>query len=958
MKKLFGKRVICAVLTLVLAFSAVLPQEALAFVQNRTAALIKPTTQKDYNKLLYGTEKDEKDKYYLGIAGHFSLFGQNVVINPNNGCYSDADGRIAADEFKIASCPNGGFPIKGFLTNDSLSNPQQANANINGAAAVICNNAKSRTFGYVNQNYNGVEHIYVVSDKVTSLSDPGQGNSYINDAIRKTLVYLPENKLINFNNEMAALRTKSANLASQTVNGTVKAAQGKLILTGSNTVNYFRLTEAQWNQSANGITLNIPSGAYAVISVEGKTVNIKGGQTDCFYIGSKQISQSSSDNSRVLFNFFEAEQVNLYNALRGCILAPSANVTDKYCGYGHHAGQIVAKSIDIKCEMGHFGFNLPKEYVKDCDPQYTVHYMYYGTDGKLYEIPASVYKAFIGTEKAPMPDTSSKGFKKGESVTALVNDAAGSNKAAVKNAMASSDMSYYAELLENGCGFKFEVYEDGKKWADALSGSGLLNTGNYKNMTRKDDIDWTTEYTFGNSNVYFVLYPTAKVTVDVMWDDKQNKDFSRPDASSFAVTLNERFTKNGSTSVTAREKVNPLNGSASVVSVYDEAIDKNVSYDKFVSKYTYDVPVLGSQVQNGSKTGASYGVSADRFGENGLFDISYSVPEGYVDTTVTKVDANGFVDADGVVAQYHIVLRKQYKATFYLVDPDGERIEVYKDGFYDEDADDYTAYLGSETTGELPELSDDEIDICLGEHSTNSEYTIYWRDVATGKLYAPGEDVYTFDYEDAEFETILRPVEIVRGKTPWLYCHIISFNDHYLIPGSAVYSRLTADKNADEYVFIQKRNAGLRKAAPAPYAYDEELKEGQYKDDQFMLISMVYGVDEKRAEYSRITISNEGFGHDAAIFYETQNNKNLVDAFCDMPGRKASAKVETAKLLSHDPYVKDYDGLNVLRLVVPAEYEDDTLYLTVYYTDEEGRESVWFYYTFYVRDNKFWSIQD
>lgn len=937
MKKLFFKRVISAMMMAVIVLSSVLGNGNSASAE---------TTGQDYSKLLYGGDTTE---YYLGIAAHFSLFGMNVTIRSgNDGNYSDCDGRIAADEFSVESWTNGkwGYPIKGLLS--STDSSKSSKAAVNGAASVICNNATSKTFGYIDPGYNeqGTKNIYVVSDQVTSLRALPNGVSgaqeYYNQ-LNARLVKVPANSLINFSNEMNTLRTKSNELANTTANGTVKTGNGRIVLEGKGNTDvfYFRMTEAQWKTANNGLTLNIPNGAFAIISVEGKNVTISGGQTDMLYLGNAQVTQNGTENGRILFNFFQAETVTICGGARGCILAPNAAVSDKNA-YVHHAAQIIGKTVKIKGEMGRFGFMLRKKCVQE--PTYTAHYMYYGTDGQIHEIPSAVYKLFIGKNKAPMPNNGVAGYKKGNSITA--NN--GSNLDTIKAAFAASDMAYYAELLEKGCSLKFEVYEDGKQWQNALSGTALTDSVKYDAMTRKNDIDWTTKYTFGSSNVYFILYPTAKVTVDVKWDDKQNKSGERPAAGNFGVALNEK----AGSAVTKCDSVQPLSEKAVAVTEYDSSIKKNVVYDQFTSKYTFEVPILGKQ----AKTGASYSADAENFGENGLFDIAYTVPAGYNDTTVTKVTADGTVDENGVVAQYHIVLRKEYIATFYIIDPDGNRTEVFKQNFYDADEDDYVGYLGAATTGKLPKLTYDEIATCLGDDATNSEYTIVWRDVKTGKLYTPGKDKYTFDYEDAEFETLLRLTTITEGQIPWLYCDIISFNGSNYIPGSMVYSRLTLDKNSDEYAFIQKKN-NTRKAASTPIAYDEELKEGQHKDDQFFLVALAYGVDQDRAAYSRITISNEGYGKDAAIFYETQNNSGCVDSFCAMPGNKGTKASTYQEMIPEDPYLNDYEGINITRLVIPAEYVNETLYVTAYYTDENGHESVWFYYHFNLGQNKFWTVK-
>ena len=82
-----------------------------------------------------------------------------------------------------------------------------------------------------------------------------------------------------------------------------------------------------------------------------------------------------------------------------------------------------------------------------------------------------------------------------------------------------------------------------------------------------------------------------------------------------------------------------------------------------------------------------------------------------------------------------------------------------------------------------------------------------------------------------------------------------------------------------------------------------------------------------------------------------------VDSYTSMPGLNTTV-IPTATLLSSDPYVNDYDGLNIIRMVVPVECIDDDLYLTVYYTDADGYESVWLYYKLDIDNNRFWQITE
>ena len=970
MKSVFVKRVITTVLTMVMCVSSVLP--------NGVTAIAAAGGQPDRETLIYGSDRTE---YYLGTASHFALFGTSVGIYADGtGQYKDCEGRIAADEFYVNSWQEGtwGYPVSGFLACETDRNKGK----LQGAASIICNNAESKEFGFIKPDYNEQitgKKVFVVSDKAESfveVPDNFHGREEYYRMLNERVVKVEENSVINFEEEMDLLREKSRRLANTEQNGVVEIREGKLVLSekkpepgaggpgaggpgapGTKKVFYFNLTEEQWTASSGGIRIDLPRDAFVVISVPGKTINITGGQSDMLYWGRNQVMQSEEINGQLLFNFFQAESVNLYVGARGCILAPVADIKDS-SNNAHHAAQIIGRTISICAQMGRYGFKLPASAVtEDPSKNYTVHYMYYDTDGSLKEVPSAVYELFIGKACSPMPGEHATGYETGDEIRAF--DESDESREQLKQAFYSSNMSYYAEHLRKGGNIRFEVYEDGKLWFGSIFGRDLLDHGNYLKMTKLEDINWHDSYKFENSNVFFIMYPAAKVNLDVSWDDRFNQEGLRPNDVLFEskVSLMERGSLEEN--VWYESKRGSLDHGYKKHSVdekWDDITDSEVEYECYTYQFDVEVPILGRQMLFDEETGAAYGVSSELFGPDGLFYVSYQVPDGYVDATEKSVDAYGYVDEEGYVAEYHIVLRRRYNAAFYLVLPDGSRTEIFKEGFYDEESDDYVAYFGSAGINGLPELNEDEIELCMGEHVTDSKYTISWRDVETGKVYKTG-DGYMFDYKDAEFETVLRLTDLVNGKTPWLYCHIISYLDNFMIPGSSVYSRLTADKNADEYIFIQKKDNSGAKASEDLYAYDDELKEGKFKDDNFMIVSMAYGVDLDRAEYSRITISNVGFGSNDAIFYETQKNQEIADSFCDMPGRKKSQSMSTAELLPHDPYVNEYDGVSLLRFVIPEEYVDDDLYMTVYYTDAAGRESVWFYYSFNIRENKFWTIQ-
>lgn len=906
---------------------------------------LKKAAEKDYSKLLYGNDTNE---YYLGTAAHFAVFAKTAKFAGN----ADCEGRIAADELVIENCPNGGYPVVGYQASSGESNKGI------GGATVICNNSASKNFGNLNPFVGNGGHTYVVSEEVSSILAPAYAD-WMKDGIRQNTLTVPTNALINFDAEFAALTAKSRELATMS-NGTVTNSYGNVTLKGTDAkANFFMLSESLWN-STNSLNIVVPNGSYVVINVAGKNVSFGNAFANCLSINGRQLSQSSSDNQRVLFNFYEATSVKLVAPNRGAVLAPQAYVED-VCAYQHDAAQIIAKQLYVKNEVGYYGFTMPKSYVSKKTEEvtkkaYTVHYMYYTADGKMKELPAELYEAFISAKAAPMPANAKidAAYQNGDSVKAA--DQARMNKI-LSLLEKDADLKLYAQMLKNDCELRFEVYEDGKDWTRAVDGSKLTEAATLAGMNRKADIGLSDSYSFDDSNVYFVMYPMAKVKVDVSWDDKHDKSGKRP--GDFSVALVEKYNTTDDTKAEAEL----LSGKSFEKTLKDVTLNKDIVYDVYEDAYTFYVPLLGSQAdENGKLTGRTYNGLLESFGENGLFDIAYDIPEEYKDVTVTRVDkAEGapIVDENGVAANFHIVFRGEYKAVFYVVDENGLRTEVYKNNFFDADADDYRMYLGLSTTGALPTLNSEEREDILGLTASNNEYTVIWRDVATGKTYRAGDRyaIYSFDYEDVVFETIIRRTESLRD-IPWYYVNLITYNGSHFVPGKMAWQRMKMDgtQNPDEFGFnfIQKADGSTA------YSY-EALQSGEYANDKFLLFSFAYGVDKERAAYTRVTVSKEGYSYEDEVLYECKlaksdaASKGILDTYRSI---KSSTLYTVKTLLPNDPYAADYDGMRYFRLALPAEeYADETLYFTVYYIDANGQESIWVYGKLNMAQNKYWTIQ-
>ena len=963
-----GKRVFATLLSVVIAVSTVNPAYASGTVNEYGFKTLDASS--DLAKtLLYGADTAE---YSLGIASHFVIFTKEVSI----GGGADCEGRIASDEFLLPTGFQDGYPVKGNLTSAANTN-QTAN---DGSAAVICNNSLSGEFGYVQPHYSSIDHPFVVSTDVHSVVGP-----VANEVLAQTYATEP-NALINFDREFQKLNDISRKLSTKE-NGTSSfdANQRKLTLTGTDAkVNFFSLTAEDF-EKAQSLVINVPDGSFVVINVSGTIVDYTPAFSDQLWYNNRQFTQNSTENAYLLYNFYEATKVNLNKPSRGAILAPKAYVEDKVpANQGHHSAQIVARQLYLRNQIDFRGFLMPKSYIADLfetpveGEDYTVHYLYYDAEGNLKELPGGpdgFYKIFIGADKAPeykenYGPADPKPYQAGTTIQAIGSAEeraeAISRLAEDRPSPDAATLKLYADLYANQCEIRFAVYEDGLTSKDALKGGpagGLTDLSQYESFQRKADISWEEAYTFSTSNVYFIMYPAAKVTVDVKWDDKQDKAGKRPD--SFSVKLTENVYNPTTDDIRGKNRDNAelLDSEKNVTVEHDAALDKDITFDGYTDCYTYYVPLFGPQadINGDAGTGRSYGSTIDSFGgSDALFNISYTVPEGYKDVTDVKVDkpadgavtdqnGNVIVDANGVTAQYHIVLRGEYKATFYIVDQNGNRTEVTKTDFSD-------PYRGLSETDVLPTLTDDEVRTILGSSAALEDYTIVWKDISkNGRSYVPDEDSYQFDYEDVVFETTLRPNDVLERGLPWLYEHILLYRNSHYIPAPMVYERLRIDENAQDYTFVQRKFQYYQ----THYAWDTELTTGEYKDERFFLFSFAYGIDTARAVSTRVTVSTKGIGRSVTDFiYDSGNTDRIVEAFSEMPGRE-NAEFHTVKeLLPRDPFVDDYDGMNFFRLVLPSDvYENETLYFTVYYTDAFGRESVWFYYTLNLKENNHWTLK-
>ena len=966
MKKKLFRKVVVAVLVFVVAFSSTMPSNAFALTLGKRAGGFKLNFAKTLpndngataKKLLYG---DDDTEYALGAAAHFALFASDLNIYAN----ADCEGRAAADELYLTS-------MYSDYDNYSFSGLTKTGDVDSNVAAIICNNSERKRFGKFIDPACGAGLSFVTSNDVTTFENV-YGHA---DQIEARTYKVAANSIIDFSAELKYLQETSKLFCTLTNGETsITNSYGNAVckFVGTDTkLNVFDISDEEWNDinTLNGLSFQVlvPDNSYVIFNVGGTDISVLGKLKNTFelkdgeHINQKKDINNSNDNSYkncyILFNFYEATSVQINGGTIGNTLAPFAEI-ETVAGQGHNNGQLIGKDIVLANEQGAFGFTLPKSYLPK--QAYTAHYMYYDANGEMKEMPADLYKIFIGRDNAPdaANDQFEDAYQAGNNIKAVGDNT--EIDEAIEVFRSATGMELFAKQYENGCPIRFAVYEDGTNWNNAKTGNTLLDPDSYSKMTRKDDISWGEQYDFDKSNVYFIMYPTAKVTVDVSWDDKLNKSGRRPD--DFEVKLIENVPDAENTAKEAKDKdeqeLLENETTKKTDDILDPELNKEITYEKYSDGFVYYIPLFGKQADaEGQDSVYTYGTTVGKFGENGLFDITYDVPEYYKDVTVTRVDKNGSepVDDDGVVAQFHIVLRGEYKAQFFIIDEYGERKEVMKENFYDSNKDTYDTFRGYGNTGKLPNLTSEEYDSYFAPNVNRTDYAIVWKDISNGKFYKMNNSssTYEFDYEDVVFEANVRRAETLTNH-PWLYTYIISYMNSNFVPGSAIWQRLEMDEaevpEEGGYTFIQKDDT-------TDYSY-ATTKAGKYDDDKFLMLSFAFGVDYSRASATKVVVSKDGFGEQGTVIYTADKLATTAEGGCEFSFRPMNGKdsMDIIDMVPEDHYVSEYEGLRMFRLVLPLEvYESQNLYFTVYYYDENDQESVWFNYVLNLDTNPMWTI--
>ncbi|HZW39919.1 MAG TPA: collagen-binding domain-containing protein [Ignavibacteriaceae bacterium] len=164
--------------------------------------------------------------------------------------------------------------------------------------------------------------------------------------------YLRQDNPIDFDAARTYLRNLSIELSNRPVNGTTTFQWGEVKLVGTDPyLNVFSVLGSNLSL-ANNLSIQVPNGSIVLVNIDGTTVSWMGGLT-----------LTGTDKSNVLFNFYQAEEINMYGIdVRGSILAPLATLN---FAAGVVNGQVIAKNITGSGQYNntHFRGNIPQEEI-------------------------------------------------------------------------------------------------------------------------------------------------------------------------------------------------------------------------------------------------------------------------------------------------------------------------------------------------------------------------------------------------------------------------------------------------------------------------------------------------------------------------------------------------------------------------------------------------------------------
>lgn len=252
----------------------------------------------------------------LGPADDYNVFVKQNFVGQN----SDVEGRIAV---------GGEMHVLNYSVGAALANPDGYSSDFSIVAGERVNffNGTVANGGIFSDNVVKIGGYTVQGDVIANGSFENLGGTVLGDVEVGTAQISP----VDFNAAFDYFYDLSADLSQKQANGIVDYDNGKITLTGNQALNVFHV-DGTLLKDAHTLDFNVGTGT--------TLINVSG---DISALQSMGILDADAIADKILFNFYEAESLNLANiGGRGSILAPFANVTT---GSMHMNGSLIANSF-------------------------------------------------------------------------------------------------------------------------------------------------------------------------------------------------------------------------------------------------------------------------------------------------------------------------------------------------------------------------------------------------------------------------------------------------------------------------------------------------------------------------------------------------------------------------------------------------------------------------------------
>ena len=261
--------------------------------------------------LLLSSTPVQADSFGLGNAGDYNV----MVFGSFSSSFSDTEGSMAV---------GGSASLNGYAVGLQLGSSHLG-------ASLVVGGSLSYSNGSI---YNGYAEVGGAA-AVSSVGDGVSSAAVVNSGVSGLSV--------DFNAEKNAAIALSENLAGLQATGSGSSVYGGIEAVGDNSspVQVFDIDGSDISNAWGWRALvDVPEDSTLVFNISGKNISMTGG-----------LSELTSFSDRVIFNFFEAETIDLrYLAVEGSILAPYANVTGNS---GQMNGTLIANSFTGNLQFNH-----------------------------------------------------------------------------------------------------------------------------------------------------------------------------------------------------------------------------------------------------------------------------------------------------------------------------------------------------------------------------------------------------------------------------------------------------------------------------------------------------------------------------------------------------------------------------------------------------------------------------